>query len=40
MNKRFAIVLEDRRLAITFSGIILCGIALLALLITAGVLFI
>jgi hypothetical protein len=40
MSKTLAVIFQDKRLAATLSGIILCGIVLLALVVTAGVLFI
>lgn len=40
MSKTLAVIFQDKRLTVTLSGIILCGIVLLALVVTAGVLFI
>jgi hypothetical protein len=40
MSKALAVVSHDRFLKVTFSGIILCGVAIIALLVTAGIIFI
>jgi hypothetical protein len=39
MSKIVTTVFSDRLLKVEFSGIILCGVVMIALLITAGVLF-
>ena len=40
MYNRLTVIFGDKRLAATLSGIILCGIVLIALVVTAGVLYI
>ena len=40
MSKKVATVLHDRFLKMTLSGIVLCGVVLIALLVTAGIVFI
>jgi hypothetical protein len=40
MNKKLTALFHDRLLKVTFSGIILCGVVMIALLVTAGMLYI
>jgi hypothetical protein len=40
MSRALAAVSHDRFLRVTFTGIILCGIAIIGLLITAGIILI
>jgi hypothetical protein len=40
MNRKLAFLFNDRLLKLTLSGIILCGAVMIALLVTAGMLYI